>query len=58
VGHTVYVLNGRPIPGAVRYKAWVCGHLLAEIEGSNPTGGLDVSLVILVCFQIDVSALG
>ena len=25
-----------------RSKVWVCGRLLAEIAGSNPTGGLDV----------------
>ena len=32
-----------PIPVAVPSKAWVCGHSLAEIVGSNPTGGMDVS---------------
>jgi len=26
----------------VRSKAWVCGRSLAEIMGSNPTGGMDV----------------
>ena len=30
---------------AARSKAQVCGHLLAEIVGSNPTGGMDV------CFE-------
>jgi len=28
---------------ATRSKAWVCGHLLAEIAGSNPVRGMDVS---------------
>jgi hypothetical protein len=27
----------------VRYKARVCGLLLAAIAGSNPTGGIDVT---------------
>ena len=27
---------------AARSKAWVCGHLPAEIVGSNPTGGMFV----------------
>jgi hypothetical protein len=31
-----------PIPVVERSKAWVCGRLPAEIEGSNPTGGMDV----------------
>jgi hypothetical protein len=26
---------------AVRFKAWVCGRVLAGIAGSNPTGGID-----------------
>jgi hypothetical protein len=31
------------IPVSVRSKAWVCGHSLAEIVGSNPAGGMNVS---------------
>jgi len=34
-----------PIPVAARSKAWVCGRLLAEIVGSNPTGGVDVCML-------------
>jgi hypothetical protein len=33
------------IPVAVRSKAWVCGRSLAGIAGSNPTGGMNVSLL-------------
>ena len=32
----------------------VCGHSLAGIGGSNPSDGLKVSLVIVVCCQIDI----
>ena len=53
----MYQTDG-PIPVAARFKAWVCGRLLPGIEGSNPAGGLAVSLVIVVCFQIEVSAPG
>ena len=34
-----------PIPVAVLSKEQVCGRLLAEIVGSNPTGGMDVCLL-------------
>jgi hypothetical protein len=30
-------------------KTWVCGRSFAGIAGSNPTGGMDVSLVSVVC---------
>ena len=30
---------------AARSKAWVCGHSLAGIAGSNPVGGMDVCLL-------------
>ena len=33
-----------PVPVAARTKAYVCGRSLAEIVGSNPTGGMDVCL--------------
>jgi len=29
--------------GRAVYKAWVCGHSLAGIVGTNPAGGTDVS---------------
>ena len=31
-----------PLPVAASYKMWVCRRPLAEIAGSNPTGGNDV----------------
>jgi hypothetical protein len=39
-------------------KAWVCGHLLAQIAGSNPTGGINVSVLSVVFCQVAVSATG
>ena len=36
------------IPVVARSKAWVCGRSLAGIVGSNPAGGMDVSLVSVV----------
>jgi hypothetical protein len=38
--HIGYVL----IPVAARSKSWVCGHSLARIAGSNPTGNMEVFL--------------
>ena len=43
---------------AARSKAWVCGRSLAAIEGSNPAGGMDVSLASVVYCQAEVSATG
>jgi hypothetical protein len=40
-----FVIWCRPIPVTARSKAWVCGPSLAGIAGSNPTGGMDVSLL-------------
>jgi hypothetical protein len=50
--------NGPAIPVAVRSKAWVYGSSLTRIVGSNPTGGIDVCLVSVVCCQVEVSATG
>ena len=38
-----------PVPVAARSKAYVCGRSLAEIVGSNPTGGMDVCLLWVLC---------
>jgi hypothetical protein len=35
-----------PIPVAARSKAWVFGRSLTGIAGSNPTGGMDVCVVL------------
>jgi len=32
-----------PVPVAARSKGWVYGRSPADIVGSNPTGGMDVS---------------
>ena len=45
----VYWMQERPIPVAVRSKAWVCVRLLAEMAVSNPAGGMDVCLLWLLC---------
>ena len=43
----------------VRSKAWVCGHSLPEITGSNPALGMDVlSLVHVVCPRVEVFEMG
>ena len=38
-----------PIPVAARTKASVCGRSLAGIVGSNPTGGMHVCLLWVLC---------
>jgi hypothetical protein len=39
-------------------KASVCGRFLVWIACSNPVGGMDVSVVSVVCCQVEVSATG
>jgi hypothetical protein len=34
---------------AARSKAWMCGRSLVSNAGSNPTGGMDVCLVRVLC---------
>jgi hypothetical protein len=34
---------------AARSKSWVSGRLLAGIAGSNPAGGMDVYLLLVLC---------
>jgi hypothetical protein len=46
------IYNSIPVPVA----AQICGRSLAEIVGSNPAGGMDVSVVSVVCRQVEVSA--
>ena len=49
----------RPSLVAARSKAWNCCRSLAEILGSNPTGGHGcLSVVTVMCFQVKVSATG
>jgi hypothetical protein len=47
-----------PIPMAARSKAWVCGRKLAGIVGSDRWGQGCLSLVSVVCCQVEVSASG
>jgi hypothetical protein len=37
------------IPTAVRSKAWVCGCSLAGIAGANPSGGIYICLLRVLC---------
>ena len=41
---------------AARSKDYVCGRSPAEIVASNPTRGMDVSVVSVVCCQVEISA--
>jgi len=44
---------------AARSKAWVCDRWLAGIAGSNPAGGLHVSLLQMLCVvQVEVYTSG
>jgi hypothetical protein len=38
-----------PVLVAKRSKAWVCGRSPVDIVGSNPSGGLDVCVLCLLC---------
>jgi len=60
-GFDMYLVINKcvPIPVAMRSKAWVCGRSLAGVVGSNPPGGhVCLSLVNVVCCQVEVSASG
>ena len=39
----------QPVPVAARSKVLVYGRASAEIVGSNPTGGMDVCLLWVLC---------
>jgi len=53
------VWNMRSNSAAVRSKAWVYGHSLDGIAGSNTAGGHGfLSVVSVVCCQVEVSATG
>ena len=43
---------------AARSKACVCGCSFAGIAGSNPTRGIDLCLLSVVCCQVEVCATG
>jgi hypothetical protein len=46
------------MPVVALSKAWVCGCSLAGIAGSNLAGGMDVSLMRVVWYQVEVFASG
>jgi hypothetical protein len=50
--------KGEIVLGALRSRPRVCGRSFAGIAFSNPTGSMVVSLVSVVCFQLEVSATG
>jgi hypothetical protein len=46
----MYCLHSvKPAPLAARSKAYVCGRSPADIMISNPTGGMDVCLLLVMC---------
>jgi len=45
-----------PVPVAARSTASVSGRSLVVTAGSNSAGGMDLSLVNVVCFQVKLSA--
>jgi hypothetical protein len=46
------------VPVDMRSKVLVYGHSPAEIVGLNPTGGIDVCLLWVVCCEVEASAMG
>jgi hypothetical protein len=54
-----YSIIHNAVPVAARAKAWVCSCSLAGIAGSNPTGGMDICHLWMLCVvQLEVSAIG
>jgi hypothetical protein len=45
------------MPVATWANEWVCGSWQAEIACSNPTGGVDISLVNVLCCLTEVSVM-
>jgi hypothetical protein len=54
--------QAEPVPVAVRFQAWVCSRSIAGIAGNassnTPGGHACLSLVSVVCCQVEVSASG
>ena len=48
----------QPIPVAARSKAWVCGRSFAGSSGCNPAGGMNASLLWVLCCQVEIYASG
>jgi hypothetical protein len=47
--HLRIIYGHRSMPVAAPSKAWVCSRSLAGIAGSNPTGGMYVCLLWVLC---------
>jgi hypothetical protein len=47
-----------PISVAELCKARICGRSPAGIAGSNPRGDIEVSVVTVVCYQVQIAATG
>jgi len=47
-----------PVPMAALSKSWVYDRSPPGIAGSNAAGGMDVSLVSVVCCRVKISASG
>jgi hypothetical protein len=52
------LVNNKRIPVAAQSKAWVCCISFVGIACSNPAGGTDVSLVVVVCCQVENAVSG
>ena len=46
---SIFICPFSPVPVPARSKAWVYGRSPAEIVGSNPTGGMGVCLLWVLC---------
>jgi hypothetical protein len=53
----MFVLQ-QPVPVAARSKAWISHCSVGGTGGLNPAEVMDVSLVTVVCSQVEVSATG
>jgi hypothetical protein len=53
-----YTRYTRPVPVAARSKVWICGRSLAGIVGSDPAGGMDISLLRVLYCHVQVYASG
>jgi hypothetical protein len=49
VGFSLVKIRKMPISVAARSKACVCGRSLCGISGSNPTGGMVISVLWVLC---------
>jgi len=49
-GYTfVWAYYMKPVAVAAQFKVWLCGSSLLGIAGSNPTVGMDVCRLLVLC---------